>query len=65
MVTLNPIAEDHNAVSNWLQVMCDDFLLGRDTSVVKYEDMESFYTETICKEDNDFTNINVQGYHCI
>ena len=45
--------------------MCDDFLLGRDTSMIEYEDIHKFFMETICNENNNFVNLNSQGYNCI
>ena len=50
----NPIVEDHKIVSGWLQVVCDDFMLGRDTSMINYDDLLNFFKETICAESNSF-----------
>lgn len=65
MITNNPITEDHKIVSAWLQTICDDFLLGRDTSMLKYEDLNSFFRGTVCAESNSFVNLQLEGYHCI
>ena len=43
VILSNPITDDHKVVSAWLQTICDDFLLGRDTSSIKYEDLVSFF----------------------
>jgi len=61
----NPIVGDHTSVSVWLRSICDDFLLGRDTSATTYEELVSFYKDTICAESNNFVNLNLEGYHCI
>ena len=65
MITKNPITEDHKIVSTWLQSICDDFLLGRDTSILKYSDLDSFFRGTVCAEDVSFANLQLEGYHCI
>ena len=52
-------------MSTWLQTICDDFLLGRDTSILKYADLDSFFRGTVCAEDVSFANLQLEGYHCI
>lgn len=56
---------DHVAVSNWLRGICDDFLLGRNQNTTSYDNLKSFYMDTICSENNNFANLNVEAYHCI
>ena len=65
VINENAIKSDHKIVSFWLQTICDDFLLGRDTSTIRYEDLVAFFTSTICSETNNFTNLTIEGYHCI
>jgi hypothetical protein len=65
VIDKNPITSDHKSLSAWLQTICDDFLLGRDTSSISYDDLVSFFTQTICAESNNFENLNLEGYHCI
>ena len=56
---------DHVTVSNWLRGICDDFLLGRNKNSTSFDNLKSFYVDTICAENNNFANLNVQGYQCI
>ena len=65
VIIQNPITGDHKAVSAWLKTICDDFLLGRDTSMIRYEDLAAFFRETVGAEDNSFVHLNLEGYHCI
>ena len=65
VIAANPIVSDHTTVSVWLRTICDDFLLGRDTSPTSFEELVSFYRETICAEENTFANLNLEGYYCI
>ena len=57
--------EDHKIVSVWLKTVCDDFMLGRDTSMINYDDLLNFFKETICAESNSFSQLTLEGYHCI
>ena len=59
------MVNDHITVSDWLRGICDDFMLGRNQNASSYNNLKSFYMDTICGENNDFTSLNVEGYHCI
>ena len=56
---------DHITVSDWLRAICDDFMLGRNQNTTFFDNIKSFYMDTICGENNNFSNLNVEGYHCI
>ena len=61
----NPMLRDHITVSDWLRAICDDFMLGRNQNTTFFDNIKSFYMDTICGENNNFANLNVEGYHCI
>ena len=61
----NPILEDHKTISVWLQTICDDFMLGRNTSIISFEDLQSFFRQTVCNESNSYEKLTLEGYHCI
>lgn len=54
VISTNPITSDHKSLSAWLQTICDDFLLGRDTSSISFDDLVTFFSLTICAESNNF-----------
>ena len=40
-------------------------MLGRDTSMIVYEDLLNLFKDTVCAESNDFASLTLDGYHCI
>ena len=65
VIICNPIASDHKVLADWLKVICDDFLLGRNTGTIAYDDLLAFFTSTICSTENSYSNLNLEGYYCI